>query len=168
MRSKCSKCGKLKTTENTWGDIRFDDGLRSDCIDCYQTNYCDYSRELKCPICSKIFNAYGVGKRVYCSDECFALGNYTGKPYTWYKKALKLMGCTSCGYRRVFSGLEFHHVGLKLGKDFGRLQSIPEIEREINRNDVVVLCVNCHREVHAGVLDDKQFLDRKVEVLACG
>jgi len=65
---------------------------------------------------------------------------------------LKNLACSFCGYSKCKSALEFHHKNLK-DKDFGigeaisRRMSAEEIIREMEK--CVVLCSNCHRELHA-------------------
>lgn len=61
--------------------------------------------------------------------------------------------CESCGYNRCREALEFHHRNPS-SKDFsissawiGR--SWDAIERELDK--CLLLCANCHREVHAGI-----------------
>jgi len=62
--------------------------------------------------------------------------------------------CQICGYDGCPEVLEFHHVdGNK--KDFGISQrgytrSWKKVMEELDK--CVMLCANCHREVHAGLL----------------
>jgi predicted HNH restriction endonuclease len=61
--------------------------------------------------------------------------------------------CKICGYNRCLEALEFHHLE-KNGKDFGLsdrgyTRSWDKIQNEINK--CVLLCSNCHREVHLGI-----------------
>lgn len=64
--------------------------------------------------------------------------------------------CCACGYCRCARALEFHHVEsdqkeanlydlLRAGVSFRKMQ------REIVK--CVVLCSNCHREFHAGLIE---------------
>lgn len=57
--------------------------------------------------------------------------------------------CYKCGYDRCPNAMEFHHVDPE-EKDFAistRL-SWEAVTKELAR--CVLLCANCHREVHAG------------------
>jgi hypothetical protein len=61
--------------------------------------------------------------------------------------------CEICGYSRCPEALEFHHLE-KGGKDFGLsdkgyTRSWDKIQAEINK--CVLLCSNCHREIHLGI-----------------
>lgn len=62
--------------------------------------------------------------------------------------------CTVCKYDRNLAALEFHHVDHKT-KDvsLSRLQtaSFERLKQEAEK--CVVLCANCHREVHYPELD---------------
>jgi len=60
--------------------------------------------------------------------------------------------CTICGYNKCLKALEFHHLESDK-KDFGisskgYTRSWEVIKKELNK--CVLLCANCHREVHEG------------------
>ena len=60
-------------------------------------------------------------------------------------------GCRICGYNRSLLALELHHLN-SLEKEFSissKLTSWMAIAREIEK--CVLLCSNCHREVHDGM-----------------
>src|SRR3989338_9159731 len=59
--------------------------------------------------------------------------------------------CGRCGYSRCIEALEFHHVDSSQ-KDFGISQdgytrSWERVRQELDK--CVLLCANCHRELHA-------------------
>ncbi|MCD6257671.1 HNH endonuclease [Candidatus Aerophobetes bacterium] len=61
--------------------------------------------------------------------------------------------CEICGYDRCIEALEFHHLDRK-NKDFGisnkgYTRSWKKIKEELDK--CMLLCANCHREVHAGL-----------------
>lgn len=61
--------------------------------------------------------------------------------------------CLICGYNRCSAALDFHHRDPKQ-KDFslsvrGLTRSWENIQKEIKK--CVLICANCHREVHAGI-----------------
>ena len=61
--------------------------------------------------------------------------------------------CALCGYARCAEALELHHKD-PTQKDFGisyrgYTRSWEKIRKEIEK--CVLLCANCHREVHAGL-----------------
>jgi len=60
-----------------------------------------------------------------------------------------LRGCSKCGYNKCTRALEYHHLGSKDG-NVSRMISqgcgVKRIKEEIRK--CVVLCANCHRELH--------------------
>ena len=59
--------------------------------------------------------------------------------------------CQRCGYDRCLEALEFHHLD-PTQKDFnisskGYTRSWKRVQEELEK--CVMLCANCHREVHA-------------------
>jgi len=61
--------------------------------------------------------------------------------------------CQLCGYDRCHAALEFHHLD-PTKKDFsisadGTTRSWKRVQTEIEK--CVLICANCHREIHAGV-----------------
>ena len=73
------------------------------------------------------------------------------------KIVLAMGGCCQvCGYNRCNDALELHHINPE-EKDFGfgRIMAIPkrliEIIKELKK--CILLCSNCHREIHAGIIE---------------
>ncbi len=61
--------------------------------------------------------------------------------------------CEKCGYDRCTEALEFHHLD-NSNKNFGlsekgHARSWKKVEKELKK--CVLLCANCHREIHADV-----------------
>lgn len=61
--------------------------------------------------------------------------------------------CQLCGYNRSMEALEFHHLDPQK-KDFGIsssgiTRSWEKVGKEIDK--CILVCANCHRELHAGV-----------------
>ena len=67
-----------------------------------------------------------------------------------YIKELK-KECVVCGYNKYKGALDFHHIDTK-GKTISHLRSKKAVDKELKENPAVVLCSNCHREVHAGII----------------
>ena len=62
--------------------------------------------------------------------------------------------CQVCGYDRCTEALEFHHLD-PTEKDFGishkgYTRSWEKVKEEADK--CILLCANCHREAHAGML----------------
>lgn len=78
----------------------------------------------------------------------------------WYRKRLKQKAveykggmCECCGYDRTIEALEFHHRNPK-EKDFnpsGKSISWEKMKKEIDK--CVMVCTNCHREIHCGLIE---------------
>lgn len=64
--------------------------------------------------------------------------------------------CTKCGYERCYNALEFHHLDGS-AKEFAPskiISNFTPIHTLLNELDkCVLLCSNCHREVHAGFVE---------------
>lgn len=61
--------------------------------------------------------------------------------------------CTICGYNKCQRALSFHHLNPKK-KDFGLsvkglTRSEDKVKKEIDK--CVLLCANCHMEVHKNI-----------------
>jgi hypothetical protein len=64
-------------------------------------------------------------------------------------------GCSICGYSRCSTALEFHHVDASVkeqtpSKLINNYSTIERMLEEVNK--CVLVCSNCHREIHAGLL----------------
>lgn len=71
-------------------------------------------------------------------------------------RAINLLGgkCVVCGYSRDIHALDFHHIE-EATKEFGlsdrgMTRSWEKTEREVRK--CALLCANCHREVHSGLI----------------
>lgn len=63
--------------------------------------------------------------------------------------------CCICGYDKCNSALEFHHINSE-EKEFGiasngYTRSWEQIQEELNK--CILVCANCHREIHAGIVN---------------
>ncbi|MDD3488116.1 MAG: hypothetical protein PHH35_02070 [Candidatus Pacebacteria bacterium] len=86
---------------------------------------------------------------------------YLKKAVTARRKRLKAMAieykggkCIFCGYNKCNDALDFHHISSK-DKEFGLsvrglTRSWEKITKELNK--CILVCANCHRELHAGIL----------------
>jgi hypothetical protein len=68
--------------------------------------------------------------------------------------------CQLCGYSKCPGALEFHHLDPSK-KDFNlsryRVRAFNEqIRQEIDK--CLMVCANCHREIHAGLVDIEKFI----------
>lgn len=61
--------------------------------------------------------------------------------------------CVKCGYKKYFGALDFHHLNPK-EKEFNLGQfKTGELTKEvkIELDKCILVCANCHREIHGGV-----------------
>ena len=70
-------------------------------------------------------------------------------------KAYKGNCCQKCGYNKCDSALEFHHIDpstklFGISQD-GSTRSWIRIKSEVDK--CVLVCANCHREIHEGLID---------------
>ena len=71
--------------------------------------------------------------------------------------------CEICGYKKCEEALEFHHRSGK--KDFGisrkgYTRSWQKVIKELDK--CVLLCANCYREVHAGIIKIPKSLTKNI------
>lgn len=74
------------------------------------------------------------------------------------RRIIESMGgeCQNCGYNKCDESLELHHTNPKEKKfGFGAIRANPKswdkIVRELRK--CILLCANCHREFHNGILE---------------
>lgn len=114
----------------------------------------------KCPKCgieklSSFFNSSKSRKIASYCKECL----YTLQKRRWRErkcKAIAMMGgkCSNCGYDKCVNALEFHHLDVEnKDYDWGKLRMLAwkRIVEELKK--CILLCANCHREIHAKVED---------------
>lgn len=88
------------------------------------------------------------------------------------EKIIYVMGgkCAYCGYDKCSSALDIHHLDPKQ-KEFNISQNTNKAWNKIviELPKTILLCANCHREVHAGLIDNNKLISsfdkNKVEEL---
>ena len=73
--------------------------------------------------------------------------------------------CEICGYDKCKQALEFHHIDPN-EKEFGigekgYTRSIERVKEEVDK--CLLVCANCHRELHAGLINIEDIIDKKGE-----
>ena len=150
----CRNCGK--SIQNRGNSYDF-------CIECLPAvstpiGFCRY--------CGNLF--IRKGQQQQCPD-CEPLNKRVRKKrgldlFRTYKNNLKEKGCVVCGYNNCLAALEFHHIDQDKEVEISKIKSISRLRREIEVNNLVILCANCHREVHAGLIDDTELKHKKLAV----
>ena len=76
------------------------------------------------------------------------------------KMALKYKGnkCILCGYNRCIAALSFHHVNpFQKKANISDITNWETMKDELNK--CVLVCANCHSEIHSGQVDITIFDD---------
>jgi hypothetical protein len=100
--------------------------------------------------------------------ECYKATN--NKTQQIFKKEMvdyKGGECQCCGYNACLHALDFHHINPKTKKfTIGKISKrkiTQEIAEELDK--CILVCSNCHREIHAGYIDlDKQNISNLQEL----
>lgn len=126
---KCCKCDEIKDSSNFSKSVKRKDGLQSYCKTCsneLRMTYFFDNRENE----RKVREIYFSTKRKFVDE---------------FKESCK---CQKCGDSRWYV-LDFHHLDKTL-KEFSISTamncSIKTLKKEIDK--CIVLCSNCHRELH--------------------
>lgn len=88
------------------------------------------------------------------------MSNGSERVISWRKrtklKMISSMGgrCQACGYKACVEALEFHHIDpsqkeIAFGKMRANPVGIAKVFEELKK--CILLCANCHREVHSGI-----------------
>lgn len=114
----------------------------------------------KCAKCNQEFFPKKQAKtRRYCYDcvpeEAYENGATLRKLIKHWALNYKGAKCQCCGYDKCDDALEFHHINQE-EKDF----SISDRDIKLDWDSIkaeldkcILVCSNCHREIHAGVSD---------------
>lgn len=108
---------------------------------------------------------YRDGLRSMCKTCCNAWPRNTAKDKERYWKVktenIKILQnaglarCSVCGYDKCFDALDFHHTNPKQKEHHNDAMSrwlylkTESFLEKIQKNNLKVLCANCHRELHA-------------------
>lgn len=70
--------------------------------------------------------------------------------------------CTSCGYNKCIRAIEFHHmdttekeVEVSQMNSYSKERIVSELEK------CLMLCANCHREIHEGLIDKDEIIKKQ-------
>lgn len=89
---------------------------------------------------------------------------------SWRKRKKKALveykggKCQCCGYSKCIEALEFHHLDPNI-KSFtisGKSKSFNSLKSEVDK--CILVCSNCHKEIHAGLINIDTIINQKVEV----
>lgn len=112
----------------------------------------------KCLDCNKFLEGRGNNVTLCkkCQKEHRRVSNTKGKLREHAQNRrlmneLKINGCAICGYDKCVTALDFHHVNpqdkaFPVTASLGFWKKNEVITEEINK--CILLCSNCHRELH--------------------
>lgn len=106
-----------------------------------------------CPICGKTFHPKtSAANQRQCCYDCVPDGiQLTRGEFLAKIKEVRGGKCIRCGYDTCISALEFHHVD-PTKKDFTISNDRFHLKDAVEESKkCVLLCANCHRELHAGL-----------------
>ena len=118
-----------------------------------------------CLICGKPFQPKtAAANQRTCCYECVPDGIQLGRSGLLDLIRKKHGGkCQRCGYNTYLGALDFHHINpdekdFTIGnRDYKLIDCIHEAEK------CVLLCANCHREIHAGLWDINEIIVKDKE-----
>ena len=157
-RGYCHKCENKKNTERVKRNRVYSEaylkqlevkrtGLKT-CIRCGITKEIDKFQRGKGNTCRQCWDKQSHQKATIKIAEHKLLVN-----------ELKRGGCILCGYNQYLPALDWHHIDKDTkDKDISSSEtmrkSVDRIMNEISK--CVVLCANCHRAYHAGLISEDQ------------
>lgn len=110
-------------------------------------------RKHLCSECGEIDPSKFYGRKRTMCGHCHNV--YTQKLYVNKKrKAVEYKGneCTLCGYNKFYGALEFHHIDPNdKDENFVNMRHWRWERMKIELDKCVLLCSNCHREVHGNM-----------------
>lgn len=115
-----------------------------------QENHMPYKQ---CLLCGKSFQPKtAAANHRQCCYECMPEGTQLRRKDYASKLKIKEGGkCVRCGYDKCLSALDFHHKNPE-EKDFGISDDNIKLKDAIEEvKKCILICSNCHRELHAGL-----------------
>ena len=134
-------------------------GLRTNFTPQFKTSG-NISNPRKCRICETLLNESNdsLGRGNICR-ACKSKIDVERKKEK-KRKAIRYKGggCNVCGYDKSFSALEFHHIDpSSKEKEPHLLNSLSWDKQKEELDKCILLCANCHREVHDRLRVDDKF-----------
>lgn len=143
----CSPFGKHNTKDITKDNI----------LNQNTDKYCPQCKEIK-PVKNFYNRRNGKGNSAYC--KLCTTKQTLKRQHKIKQQSIEYKGgkCVCCGYNKYNGALEFHHLD-PAQKDFQfsvKLVSFEKIKSELDK--CVLVCSNCHREIHAGFIQLDKFI----------
>ena len=160
----CRKCGKPFNSWETINGKRINLGKRIFCLECSpypSKNHLSLDKVQEDRFCSVCGKSITGNQTKFCSKECSnknyaIMYNLTERRRNKKLVLVKLKGgrCSICGYDKCIEALQFHHIQ---GKDFNiglhMDKSLKSLTKEVEK--CILICSNCHIEIHSKTLNKK-------------
>lgn len=163
---KCRKCGSIFSSSMLIDGKRRNLFNRRVCLDClpFKSPYRidrivspDNGIPVVCSVCGRCYMYFKNRRAGHTKTKCNScMANI--RRWSIKNKMLLYKGskCSVCGYSKCLSALEFHHTDSK-EKNFGlsgfHCLVWSRIKEELDK--CVLLCSNCHRELHQKIRDEE-------------
>lgn len=148
---KCSSCKKEKSLDNFYKNKTRGDGYRAICKDCAKKKDQEWRKNNR-----KKHN--DGSKRWYHKNHQKSkeinknnYEKYSRKRRNLVTRIMSENPCSCCGEKRI-PCLDFHHLNAEEKENtIAKLRTVNKVLEEVGK--CIVLCSNCHRLVHADMLD---------------
>lgn len=143
--SLCTKCGELKNVSEFYSQLQRNKTKRlsSWCKECTKQGMKKYTVDNKDKINAKDRNRWKI-KRLKELPKRQLMAKERKEKYVAYKGGK----CQVCGYEKCIGSLEFHHIKPE-EKWFQVTENKHSWEKaKIELNKCILLCANCHKELH--------------------
>jgi len=151
---KCVKCQETIPCKVIINEVEISLRNRNKCLNCLpyrsrkriQQQNSNSQDSFVCQKCGKTRRSYGKWKNTICY-LCHAKQNFS-------QICVSLLGgkCMVCGYSKSLAALHFHHVrDKKFLISSSKTRAWNLVLEELRK--CILLCANCHAEVHVGQLD---------------
>jgi hypothetical protein len=137
---RCSACKEYKPLSCFGFMQRYRDGL----------NY-------QCRNCASVYNTkYRLNHYARVNESTSKAREKRRKKSSLFITKSKGRGCAICGYNICPEALEFHHVNGDKDRIIARLRDSNIEKIKIEMAKCIVICANCHRELHSVTLNKEK------------
>lgn len=172
MINICEMCGKefeaLKSTKKCCSTECYNARRRKQYAqrERFPKNIAYKGKEKVCPICNESFYPKtSMANQRICCYNCMPDGvQLTRGKFLEKIKMARGGKCIRCGYNKCIKALEFHHLD-PTQKDFTISNDHFKLMEAVNESKkCILICSNCHRELHENIWNIEEIYKEKEEV----